>query len=56
MESFFDKREKQIDTLDNCIHSARKNIKMEEMKEAMRLFGEFSDGDDDYDDEEENTV
>ena len=29
---------------------------MEEMKEAMRLFGEFSDGDEDYDDEEENTI
>ena len=29
---------------------------MEEIKEAMRLFGEFSDGDDDYDDEVEETV
>ena len=29
---------------------------MEELKEAMRLFGEFSDVDDDYDDEEEDTV
>ena len=56
MESFFDKREKQIETFDSCILSARKNIKIEEIKEAMRLFGEFSDGEDDYDDEEEKTV